>query len=259
MKKAWAATASLAVSMLMIFPAASTAELAAKGDLFVHFEGGIAPSALPRDALAPIAVRIGGTVRVPAGGDPPALRRIEVALNREGHLETRGLPVCRRDQLLLASPAEALAACGDALIGGGGFTGTMTVADQKEVTFPGQILLFNGKIGGQTVALAHVSQTQPFPIDRVVVFKIRRTGGTFGTVITGNLPPSLNRNGYLRSIYLQLHRRYVYNGRQLAYLSAGCPAPAGFRESLFLFARASMTFSDGRTLEATMTRTCRVR
>jgi hypothetical protein len=257
MKKAWAPVALLCG--LIVFPAACAAELVAKGDLFVRFEGGIAPNALPRQSQAPIAVRIGGTVRVPPGGDPPALRRIQVALNREGRLETRGLPVCRRDQLSLASPAEALAACGDALIGGGGFTGTMSVSDQKKTTIPGQILMFNGKIAGKPVALAHVSQTQPFPIDRVVVFKIRHTGGTFGTVISANLPPSLNRNGYLNSIYLQLHRRYVYRGRQLAYLSAGCPAPAGFRQSLFPFARASMSFSDGRTLKATMTRTCRVR
>jgi hypothetical protein len=78
-------------------------------------------------------------------------------------------------------------------------------------------------------------------------------------VITGTLPPSVNRNGYLESIFLQLGRRYVYRGRPRAYLSASCPAPSGFSAAIFPFARASISFDDGRTLSSTLIRTCRVR
>ena len=42
-----------------------------RGDLFVRFSGGIAPTALPRDRLAPIAVRIEGTVKTLSGSTPP--------------------------------------------------------------------------------------------------------------------------------------------------------------------------------------------
>lgn len=257
MNKRLASIAALA--LLLVYPSGASAELVAKGNLFVHFDGGIAPNALPRDTLAPISVRLEGTIRTPKGSAPPAVRRIQVALNRGGHLETRGLPICQRRQIALTSPQEALADCGPALVGGGGFTGRMTLPGQPTVGFPGQILLFNSRAGDQAAVLAHVSQTQPIAIDRIVVFHIRHSGGTFGTVFTGNLPRSLNRNGYLKSIFLQFQRRYVSHGRRLSYLSARCAAPPGFTSAVFPFAQASMSFSNGRTLSATMTRTCRVR
>lgn len=243
----------------MAIPSPAEAELTQKGNLFVRFDGGIAPQALPRDSLAPIAVRIDGTIRTPNNEEPPAVRRIEVALHRAGKLSNRGLPVCHRRQIELASPAEALAACGKALVGGGGFTATTTFEDQHNPIFPGNILLFNTNLKGRPATFAHIYQEEPVAITRIVVFRIRHTRGTFGTVVTGNLPPSTNRNGYLKSIFLQMQRRYVYRGKRRAYLSASCSAARGFSSAIFPFARASMKFSDGRTLSATMTRTCRVR
>ena len=44
------------------------------GALFVRFSGAITPSALPRQARAPIAVRLAGTVKTLSGERPPALR-----------------------------------------------------------------------------------------------------------------------------------------------------------------------------------------
>ena len=83
------------------------------------------------------------------------------------------------------------------------------------------------------------------PITRIIVFRIRRTGGTFGTILTGNLPDSLNHYGYVVGIYLRLFRRYVFHGEQRSYT---CVAPAGFPGATFPFARASMKFADGRRL-----------
>src|SRR3954454_8978072 len=72
------------------------AELVERGNLFVKFDGGIAPTALPRTAKVPIGVRVDGTVRVLSGERPPALRQIAIAINRGGVLDTHGLPTCRR-------------------------------------------------------------------------------------------------------------------------------------------------------------------
>src|SRR6187200_2418829 len=74
----------------------ANAELVERGNLFVRFQGGIAPTKLPRHANAPISVRVDGTVRVLSGDRPPALRFISIAINRGGRIETKGLPVCRR-------------------------------------------------------------------------------------------------------------------------------------------------------------------
>jgi hypothetical protein len=250
---------ALAVAILIALAVTTaSAELSQRGGLFVRFDGGIGPRALPRKALAPISVRIEGTVKVPPG-QPPSLRQIRVALNRSGHLDTQGLPVCRRQQIESASPTKALSACGPALVGSGGIVARTALADQPASTVRAEVLLFNAVDGGRPAILGHVFQTDPTPITRIVVFRIRHSGGAFGTVITGDLPPSLNRNGYLKSIFLQLERRYTYRGQQRSYLSAACSAPAGFTIATFPFARTSMAFDDGRTLSSTLVRSCKVK
>jgi hypothetical protein len=251
----WLVLTTTFVALLAI-PA--SAELTQKGGLFVNFDGGISPRALPRSARAPIGVRIEGKIKAPPG-QRPSLRKIEVALNRAGRLETTGLPRCRRHRIESGTPTDALDACETALLGAGGIVAKTDLENQQPTTVRGEILLFNGVESGRPVIFAHVYQTEPTPITRLIVFKIRRSGGGYGTIITGNIPPSVNSNGYLTSIFLQLERRYVYRGRQRSYLSAACSAPAGFKLATFPLAKTSMSFEDGRTLSSTLTRTCQVK
>jgi hypothetical protein len=234
------------------------AELAEKGDLFVSFQGGIAPNALPRKKLAPIAVSVIGAVKTLSGERPPALRRIRIELNRGGHLDSRGLPVCRYSELVASSRRQALAACKDALVGDGEYHAKTAFPEQETFPSEGHILAFNGFYEGHSAILAHVYGGKPVPITRVIVFRIHRTGGTFGTVLTGGLSEALNHYGYIVGLSLRLYRRFDVDGRQRSYLSAACAAPAGFPSAVFPFARASMSFADGRTLSSTLTRGCRV-
>ena len=107
----------------------------------------------------------------------------------------------------------------------------------------------------------YASEQQLSPLTRslFIVFHIQETRGTYGTVLTGALPASTNRWGYLRRLSLRLHRNFTYKGQPRSYLSAACDAPRGFPGATFPFARASMTFADGRTLASTLTRSCKVR
>jgi hypothetical protein len=239
--------------------AAADAELTQKGDLFIHFNGGISPRALPRNGEAPIAVRIDATIRVPNDKSPPPLRHIDVAFNKHGRLTTAGLPVCRHSQIDSATTKQAFAACRSALVGAGGVVGRTSIADQTTYPLRGDLLLFNSRDGGRPAILAHVYQSKPVPISHVFVFHIGHHGGAFGTTLSADLPYSLNHAGYLRSIFLSLQRTYTVGGRTRSYLSAGCPAPAGFPRATFPVAHISMGFGDGRTLSSTLIRTCRVR
>ena len=83
----------LAAALLLSIATSADAELVERGGLFVRFQGGLAPTALPRDSLAPISVSVDGTVKTLSGERPPALRRISIELNRGGVLDPRGLPV----------------------------------------------------------------------------------------------------------------------------------------------------------------------
>ena len=250
--------AVLAVALLLGASLAN-AELTERGDLFVRFDGGIAPQALPRDSRGPIAVRVEGTIRTLSGERPPALRQIEIAVNRGGSLDTRGLPVCGLRQLEARSSRKALEVCGDALVGQGRYEGAFSFPEQSSFPLRGRILAFNAIVDGKRAILAHVFGAEPFPATRIITFRIRNEQGTFGTVLIGQLPASLNRNGYLKELSLVLHRSYVYRGRRHSYLGAQCGAPAGTRIGVFAFARVAMTFADGRRLASTLIRSCRVK
>jgi len=250
---------ALVTAMGAIGATLAHAELTERGDLFVRFDGALTPEALPRHARAPISVYVSGTVKTLSGKRPPAMRQITIAINRGGTLDTRGLAVCRREQLEARDRRQALSACGPALVGRGRYVAALALPDQMTVWTKGRIFAFNAIVDGRRAILAHVYDDEPVPISRVFVFRIRHTRGTFGTVFTGSFPASLNRHGYIKQISLKLRRTYVYRGRRHSYLGAECDAPAGFTVGIFPFARVGMAFEDGRRLASTLIRTCKVR
>jgi hypothetical protein len=237
----------------------SDAELTQRGDLFVSFSGGIAPTALPRHSRAPISVRVAGVVRTLSGERPPALRQIKIAINQDGHLDTRGLPVCQMRQVEASSNAQALAICGAALVGGGHYLAETAFPEQGAFPTQGRILAFNSIVEGHRAILAHIYGVDPIPISRIIVFHIQHVHGAYGTLLTGALPATINHYGYVKRLSLSLHRNYTYRGQRRSYISASCPAPAGFPGAVFPFAHASMSFADGRTLASTLTRSCKVK
>src|SRR5215218_870825 len=253
------AVVAVLVAALVCGATLANAELVERGNLFVKFQGGIAPTTLPRHTNAPISVRVDGTVRTLSGETPPALRFISIAINRGGRIETRGLPICRRSQIEAGTSKAALATCGEALVGTGRYVAGVNFPEQASFPLQGRILAFNTVVDGERAILAHVYGREPFPNSRIFVFHIRRSSGTYGTVLSAALPISLNRNGYLKRIVLTLRRDFVYRGRRHSYLTAACGAPAGFTVGVFPFVKVGMTFADGRKLASTLIRTCTVR
>lgn len=249
----------LTAVVCLLGAAFANAELVERGNLFVKFAGGIAPTSLPRYAKAPISVSVDGTIRVLSGERPPALRFITIAINRGGRIDTKGLPVCQRRQIEPATSAEALAACGSALVGEGRYVGALALPEQVSFPLRGRVLAFNAVVDGQRAILAHVYGGEPIPNSRVLVFHIRKSSGTFGTVLSASLPSRLNRHGYLKRITLDLRREFTYRGQRHSYLSAACGAPGEFTLGVFPFVRVGMTFADGRRLASTLIRTCRVK
>ena len=175
-----------------------------------------------------------------------------------GILTPPDLPLCRVSQIEATSDATALSECRRSLIGAGGFSAKVAFPEQPIIASHGTILAFNGREGSHPVILAHIFGTEPLSITRIMVFHLRHTNGGYGTVFSGTLPPEILHYGYVTAINLHLHRIFTYRGTSHSYLSAACPAPAGFSSASFPFARGSMTFEDGRTLTSTLTRSCRV-
>lgn len=249
-----------AVALICVALAAvAHAELTASGNLFITFKGGISPKALPRAEAAPIAVSMAGKVRTLSGEKPPALRNVTIALNRAGVLDTQGLPTCTKGRLEGSSSAQALASCSDALVGTGRYRARTTYPESPSEATVGKILAFNATLHGRQAILGQVYSVKPVRSTSVIEFAIRHPAGTFGTVLSGRVPSALTKFSYLKRISLRLHRTYRYGGRSHSYLSAPCSAPKGLSKASFPFVKASLSFADGRTLAATLTRTCTVR
>jgi len=247
-----------ALCSLLAFTSLATAEVTQEGNLRVSFEGGIAPHALPRQGRAPVKVTLTGDIKTVDGLDPPQLRTIQMAINRNGKLDYRGLPACHYHQIQPASTNEAIETCPDSVIGKGGFQAHVVLPEQSPFPSAGKVIAFNGLFHGRHVVFAHVYGTVPLPQSQVLVFELGRVSGTYRTTLTAALPQVAAEWGYVSGVSLALNREFKYKGRIRSYLSAGCPAPKGFPGATFAFAKATFGFEDGRVLSSTMTRSCGV-
>lgn len=236
------------------------AEVVQEGNLLVAFDGGISPRSLPREGTAPVRVSIETRIRTTDGVDPPPqLREITIAINREGKVFDRGLPTCRIRRIQPATIAAARRICGGAIVGSGHVVVRVHLENQPPFTFKGPLLVFNAKpAGGKRRLLAQVYGTRP-PSAFVLSFKILRRPGEFGTVIRTVLPESARKWAYVTHFDMKLRRTYTYRGQRRSFVSAGCPAPPGFPGTPYPFAQGSFEFADGRTVETTLVRDCRVR
>jgi hypothetical protein len=241
-------------------PTASQSVITQKGNLRVSVSGKMAPKRLPRDKAAPISVTVGGEISTTDATLPPQLDSIRIELNKEGRLDSTGLPVCVYDRIQPGSSSRALAACRSALVGEGSFTANITLAGQEPYPTQGKLLVFNGLRGGKPVLYGHIYAPKPFATSFVIVFAIQKLGkGTYGTALNAPMPKAMDAWGRLTGLEMTLDRRYSYKGKQRSFISASCPAPKGFTQAPFSLARTEFSFQDGKKLSSVLSSDCRVR
>jgi hypothetical protein len=244
-------------ALCLLGAAVAIAETVQRGSVRVSLTGRISPTILPRNRTAPIAVSFGAKVTTPDRRVPPQLQRIEIAINRNGRLDFAGLPTCRRYRIQPATTVDALRACGRAKVGEGRFAAKVVIPEQSPFPSRGRLIAFNGIDHGRPVILAHVYGTDPIPTSYTFPLRIARDQGTFGTVLSANLPSVTAKIAFVTYIAVTLRRHYRFHGRAHSYLSAGCPAPRGFPGTVFPLARASLDFAGGPSLTKVLTRSCR--
>jgi hypothetical protein len=233
------------------------AEVIQSGNVRVNFQAGFSPKVLPRDRLAPITISFEGRISSTDGSHPPALRQLLIELNSAGQIDTDGLPQCRPATLQSTSSDQALARCRSALVGEGTFVAQLPLA--KELMVGGRALVFNGIVDGRPGMLIHIYVSDPIRLTLVIPIEISRREGRFGTVLTTNVPKLAGGSGSIIQLRLKIGRRFNFGGERRSYLSAACAAPSGFPGAVFPFARATFSFSDGRTMHTVLNRSCQVR
>jgi hypothetical protein len=255
---------AIAVALLALLAAATAIAdgvgITQKGKVRVKVTAQMSPKRLPRTGTAPISVSIGGQISTTDKSNPPQLEKLTIEINRNGRIDSQGLPTCQISQIQPASNSRALSVCRPALVGQGSFAGSVTLPGLAPYPISGRLLVFNGTEHGRPVLLGHIFSSQPFPTSFVIVFAITtRRHGTYGTKLTANLARSLGKKRNLTALKMTLSRRYSAGGERRSYVSAGCPAPKGFQQAPFSLARTSFFFAAGRVLSTTLTSDCTVR
>jgi hypothetical protein len=248
------ATLLLALLLLALASLAS-AETIQKANLRIDLSGQITPQRLPRDGTAPVKVAVGTKISAPGSKAPAQLKKITIAINRHGTLDSTGLPVCELEDIQPATTQKALSACRGALVGEGSFSAAVSLAKQASFPSQGKLFAFNGVYEGRPAILAHVYGTAPVPTSFTLPFVIGRSKGTFATTLTATFPAT--DNSFVTGIDLTLHRTFTYRGKARSYASAGCPLPRGVQKAAFPFAKASYEFVGGKRLSSVLTRSCR--
>lgn len=249
----------LLLTAVLLTAAVARAEKDQAGNLVVGFDGDFSPRSLPRDELVPIRVSFSGSIVTTDGSHPPALRRLQIELNRHGKLTTRGLPRCSAPLLQSTTTGVALERCRSALVGRGNFSADLEFA-QEGLPARGRVLVFNARQQGRPALLFHVYGTVPVRATLVLPMTIaHRKGGEFGTVLSARIPRLAGGLGSITHLSMRIGRTYSFRGERLSYISGSCAAPAGFDLGIFPLARGNFSFSDGTHLETTLTRNCRVR
>jgi hypothetical protein len=259
-KKKFKLLLALGATLALLAGAAiAHAESVQKGNLVVTFNGDIAPTKLPRTDPVSVGVTMGAKIKTTDKSTPPELKTINLDINSAGIIDSTGLPLCPLSKLNNVSSNTAEKVCGPSLVGHGNVTSRVSLPGQGAFASNGKLLAFNGKVGGKPAVLAQVASGAPLPLTYVIQFVIKKSKGQFGNSLVATLPPIASSYGYISAFDLSLKRTYTFKGKKRSFVSANCPAPKGFTVASFPFARSSFGFADGRILESTLERSCKVK
>jgi len=241
-----------ALSLVFAATALARRQVVHAGNLYLADDGGISPSALPRHESAPIVAHLRGEIGTVDGSHPPALRTVNLDIDRTIALNATGLPACRSSQIEARETAVARKVCRTAIVGSGEAEVDVAFPEQQPFTARGPIVLFNGGVrGGATLVLVHTYVAIPAPTAIVVVARITRIRrGPFGMHLLARIPRIAGGYGSVTRFQLTVGRRFAYRGRKMSYLTASCPTGR-------YTTKGQVLFSDGTTLGETHVFPCR--
>jgi hypothetical protein len=253
MRKRLITTLALGAIAAIAFAGISAAKptVVTLGNLVLKFNSSITPKALPKKELAPVTFKLSANISTKDGKHPPAAKTFVGDVDKNGALDTKGLPVCKSGQLEARPTSQAKAACKDSLIGEGTASAEVEFAEQAPFDAKGPLLVFNGGTkGGKTLILVHVYANVPAPtafITKVNVTKENK--GKYGLHIDSKIPTVAGGAGSLTNFEIKNKKIFTYKGKKKSYFLAKCPSGS-------LFGQGEVSFSNGDKLKGTVAVPC---
>ncbi len=224
------------------------------GKTVVSATAELQPRDLPAHGGAPVTLSTTTRIGTKDGSIPPALKTLTFELDKNGFVETKGLPTCPMAKLEGTTPQQARSRCAKALVGKG--TGTARVqlpGAPSPVKMSSPLSFFNAPpTGGKPTIIAHAYETLPKPKTLLLPIVIERVhDGRYGFRAEVELPEIAE--GYGSPILAQatLGVTYKHGGKEVGFINARC---SGGR----LQVEGKLTFVNGDFFPATLTSPCHV-
>lgn len=212
----------------------------------------VTPRALPAKGNLPVSLssvtRIGSR-----GGAPPTLDELVFMFDRNGVVDTRGLPVCTLAKLAGTTPATARKRCRDAIVGKGTGRAVVSLPGEAPRRVSSPLTFFNAPPqGGRPSIVAHAYETVPAPKTLLVPLSIERIKhGRYGYRVKIELPPIADGYGAATLAEATVGRTWKRGGRTVGYIGAHCN---GGRLQVY----GTIGFTDGSFFPGTLTSPCHV-
>lgn len=250
MRKRLITTLALGAALAVAVAGIATADkptIVQAGNLKLFLNGGFTPKKLPKSKPAPISLNVSGKIQTLDGSHIPALKEVVVETDKNGSIDTKGLPTCTSGKLQAQTTANAEKICKKAIIGKGKTNVEVEFPEQAPFVAKSELLAFNGGTsGGKTTIYIHAYLTSPVSAAVVTTVKISKVhNGRYGTKSIASIPKIAGGYGSVKEFELDFTRGY----KNTPFLFAKCTDGK-------LEAKATSVFTDGTKLTGTFVRTC---
>ena len=243
----------LAAVALLVGAASAYAIRAEIGKTVVSATAELQPRELPRRGGAPVTLSTTTRINTKDGSVPPALKTLTFELDKNGFIETKGLPTCTAAKLEGTTPQQARSRCAKAQVGEGTATARVQMPGAGVVKMSSPLSFFNAPpTGGRPTIIAHAYETIPKAntlLVPIVIEKVR--DGRYGFRAEVELPEIAEGHGSPILAQGTIGVTYKHRGREVGFLNARC---SGGR----LQVQGKMTFVNGDFFPATLTSPCHV-
>lgn len=221
------------------------------GGTMVSATARISPPELPAKGNAPVSIATVVRVKGKDGSVPPALTKILFKVDKNGAIDTKGLPVCTLAKLAGTTPAVARKRCAGAIVGRGSGAADVRLPGLAPTLIESPLTLFNGPPqGGRPTLIAHAWETLPVPKAVLVPFTVERIqNGRYGYQVEIEMPRIAEGYGAATLAEATVGKIWKRGGKKVGYLSAHC---VGGRLQVF----GKLSFADGSLLPGILTSPC---
>jgi hypothetical protein len=227
---------------------AITAEV---GPVWVSATATLHPRELPAHGNAPVSLSTVTRVGTHDGSTPPTLQTLIFELDKNGTIDTKGLPTCASAKLEGTTPKQARKRCAGALVGTGTGKALVTMPGRAPFQITSPLSLFNAAPDrGRPTLIAHAYETVPTRQAILVPIAIERVSkGRYGFQAEVQIPEIAGGYGAATLAEAKIGAIRKRGGREVGYINAHC---VGGR----LQVHGKAEFTDGDSFPVTLTSPC---